>query len=172
MENQEFRAILIKIQDRLSDNDRKRLHFFFGNDVPRRIRDDPSLGGTLSLMESLFDQDKINDQDFTFLTRAFDEIQCQDAAKLLRGKSFSIEYPRSPLSTQFRTHEAACNRQGQVHHYRVYRQSCLSRPSISPIFRKKIKSRSETVSIWLPFSLHPFFSSIPRCRFASSKHCR
>jgi hypothetical protein len=36
-------------------------------------------------MESLIDQDKINEQDFTFLINAFDEIQCIDAAKLLRG---------------------------------------------------------------------------------------
>jgi hypothetical protein len=84
MDNQEFRSILLKLQDRLSDNDRKRLHFFFGNDVPRRIRDDPSLGGTLSLMESLFDQDKISEQDFTILIKAFNEIQCLDAAKLLQ----------------------------------------------------------------------------------------
>ncbi|CAF2052185.1 unnamed protein product [Rotaria magnacalcarata] len=80
-----LRAILLKLQDRLTDDDRKRLHFFFGNDVPRRIRDDPSLGGTLSLMEFLFDQDKINEEDFTFLINAFEAIQCVDAAKLLRG---------------------------------------------------------------------------------------
>jgi hypothetical protein len=35
--------------------------------------------------ESLFDQDKINEEDFTFLINAFDEIQCLDAVKLLRG---------------------------------------------------------------------------------------
>jgi len=85
MNTRRLRAILLNLQDRLSDNDRKRLHFFLGNDVPRRIRDDPSLSGTLCLMESLFDQDKINDEDFTFLIHAFDEIQCLDAVKLLRG---------------------------------------------------------------------------------------
>ena len=85
MDTHHLRAIILKLQDRLSDDDRKRLHFFLGNDVPRRIRDDPSLGGTLSLMESLFDQDKINEQDFTFLINALDEIQCIDAVKLLRG---------------------------------------------------------------------------------------
>jgi hypothetical protein len=42
-------------------------------------------------MESLFDQDKINDDDFSFLIDAFDEIQCLDAVKLLRGKRFSLE---------------------------------------------------------------------------------
>ena len=85
MDPHHLRAIILKLQDCLSDNDRQRLHFFLGKDVPRRIRDDPSLGGTLSLMESLFDQDKINEQDFTFLINAFDEIQCIDAVKLLRG---------------------------------------------------------------------------------------
>ena len=88
MDNHRLRAIILKLQDRLSDDDRKRLHFFLGNDVPRRIRDDPSLGGTLCLMESLFDQDKINEQDFTFLINAFDEIQCIDAVQLLKGFLF------------------------------------------------------------------------------------
>ncbi|CAF5012293.1 unnamed protein product [Rotaria sp. Silwood1] len=85
MDHHHLRAILLKLQDRLSDNDRKRLHFFLGNDIPRRIRDDPSLSGTLSLMESLFDQDKISEYDFTFLINAFTEIQCIDAAKVLTG---------------------------------------------------------------------------------------
>ncbi|CAF1445667.1 unnamed protein product, partial [Adineta ricciae] len=84
MDSHRLRAIILKLQDRLSDDDRKRLHFYLGNDVPRRIRDDPTLGGTLSLMESLFDQDKINENDITFLINAFDEIQCIDAVKLLR----------------------------------------------------------------------------------------
>jgi hypothetical protein len=85
MNNRRLRALIVRLQDRLTEDDRKRLHFFLGNDVPRRVRDDPSLGGTLSLMESLFDQDKINEKDFTFLINAFDEIQCLDAVKLLRG---------------------------------------------------------------------------------------
>ncbi|CAF3459291.1 unnamed protein product [Rotaria socialis] len=86
-----LRAIILKLQDRLSDDDRKRLHFFFGQDVPRRIRDDPSLGGTLSLMECLFDQDKINEENFTFLIHAFEAIQCVDAAKLLREHMRQIQ---------------------------------------------------------------------------------
>jgi hypothetical protein len=85
MDHRRLRAIILKLQDRLSNDDRQRLHFFLGDDVPRRIRDDPTLGGTLGLMESLFDQDKINERDFTFLINAFDEIQCIDAVKLLRG---------------------------------------------------------------------------------------
>ena len=85
MDSRHLRALILKIQDHLSDNDRQRLHFFLGTDVPRRIRDDPSLSGTLNLMECLFDQDKINERDFTFLINAFDEIHCIDAVKILRG---------------------------------------------------------------------------------------
>jgi hypothetical protein len=101
MDNHHLRSIILKLQDRLSDNDRRRLHFFLGNDVPRRIRDDPSLSGTLCLMESLFDQDKINEQDFTFLINTFDEIQCLDAVKLLRGTTFLL----FNLHSLFRTYE-------------------------------------------------------------------
>jgi hypothetical protein len=85
MDSHRLRAIILRLQDRLSNDDRKRLHFYLGNDVPRRIRDDPSLSGTLSLMDSLFDQD-------TFLINAFDEIQCIDAVKLLRGNFFSHQF--------------------------------------------------------------------------------
>ena len=85
-----LRAIILKIQDYLSDHDRKCLHFFLGPDVPRRIRDDPSLGGTLNLMESLFDQERITERDFTFLINAFDEIRCLDAVEILRGEALVI----------------------------------------------------------------------------------
>ena len=85
MDHQQLRSIIIKLESRLSDDDRERLHFYLGNDVPRKIRDDASLRGTLRLMDSLFDQDKINEQDFTFLIHAFEEIQCIDAVSLLKG---------------------------------------------------------------------------------------
>ncbi|CAF1217876.1 unnamed protein product [Adineta steineri] len=66
MDNHHLRAIILELQDRLSNDDRKRLHFYLDNDPP--------LSGTLSLMDSLFDQDKVNEKDFTFLINAFDEI--------------------------------------------------------------------------------------------------
>ena len=103
MDNLQLRAIIIKLQDRLTDDDRRRLHFFFGNDVPRRIRDDPTLGGTLGLIESLFDQDKINEQDFTFLIEAFEQIKCSDVAKLLRGETnFRFFFDLRLFSFRFR----------------------------------------------------------------------
>ncbi len=85
MDNHRLRAIILKLQNRLSDNDRQRLHFFLANDVPRWIRDDPSMAGTLNLMESLFDQEKISEENFTFLIDVFREIQCVGAVKLLKG---------------------------------------------------------------------------------------
>lgn len=90
MNSHHLRAIILQLQDRLTEDDRKRLHFFLGNHVPRRIQDDLSISGTLCLIESLFNQDKINEQDLTFLINAFNEIHCPDAAKLLQGDFFFL----------------------------------------------------------------------------------
>ena len=84
-EQYDFRALLLKLQDCLSVDDRRRLHFLMGDTIPRQIRDDPTLGGTLHLLESLFDQAKIDAQDFDCLIRAFREIGCHAAVKRLIG---------------------------------------------------------------------------------------
>jgi hypothetical protein len=85
MDNHCLRAIILQLQDRLSDNDRTRLHFYVGNHVPRGIRDNSTLSGTLNVMESLFDQDKISEENFTFLINAFKEIRCDAAVKILQS---------------------------------------------------------------------------------------
>lgn len=90
MDTHEFRAFLLKLQNLLTDNDRKNLHSFFGKDVPRSIRDDSTLGGTLNLLESLFQQEKITREDLTLLIKAFEQIQCHDAVRLLKCKFFRI----------------------------------------------------------------------------------
>ena len=81
----DFRALLLKIQDLLSDKDRHRLHFLIGNDVPKHLRDDLSLGGTLHLLDALIDKAIINYQDCDYLIEAFKKIHCHDAAKRLQG---------------------------------------------------------------------------------------
>ena len=83
----EFRELLLKIQDRLSDNDRQRLLFLFGDDVPRYLRDDPSMSGTLLALQSLFDKAIINEQDCEYLVDALRRIRCFDAARRLQGSS-------------------------------------------------------------------------------------
>jgi hypothetical protein len=103
MSSHQFRGILLRLQDLLSDDDRRRFHFFLGEDVPRCIRDNPSLEGTLSLIETLFERDKISAEDFSFLIEAFDEIQCQDAAKFLRSSFFSL------LSDRLRSENSSLN---------------------------------------------------------------
>ncbi len=90
MDNRHLRSILLNLQYRLSDNDRERLHFYLKNDVPRPVGDDSTLNGTLRLMQSLFDQDKINERDFTLLIDAFKQIQCFDAVNLLKSFFFSF----------------------------------------------------------------------------------
>jgi hypothetical protein len=81
----DFRSLLLKLQDRLSKSDRRRLHFLLGDVIPRQLRKDPSIGGTLELLEMLFDQAKINDQDFGYLIQAFREIDCCDIVKRLES---------------------------------------------------------------------------------------
>ena len=81
-----LRTRILQLVDRLSDIDRQRLHFALANDVPRRIRDDQSLNGTLNLMESLFDQDKISEENFTILINAFRVIKFHEGLKILEGR--------------------------------------------------------------------------------------
>ena len=85
MSDYQLRSIFIKIQDRLTAYDRSRFHFYLGNRIPRIVRDDTTLTGTLQAMNFLFEKDIINECDLTFLIDAFDKIQCIDAANLLRG---------------------------------------------------------------------------------------
>jgi hypothetical protein len=84
----DFRALLLKIQDLLSDDDRHRLHFLLGEDVPRYLRDDLSLSGTLRLLDSLFEKAFISDQDCDYLIEAFNKIHCHDAARRLESLFF------------------------------------------------------------------------------------
>ena len=97
----DLRALLVKVQDCLSDSDRCRLHFLFGDIIPRKLRDDPSISGTLNLLESLFDQDKINDQDLSLLVEAFREISCYDAVKRLEGRPSCFWINRRSISLHY-----------------------------------------------------------------------
>ncbi|CAF3794361.1 unnamed protein product [Rotaria sp. Silwood1] len=88
----DFRALLLKIQDLLSDNDRHRLLFLLGEDVPRYLRDDPSLSGILRVLESLFEKAIISNQDCDYLIKAFTKIHCNDAAKRLQEYQLALEH--------------------------------------------------------------------------------
>jgi hypothetical protein len=92
MDDPQLRSIILNLHRRLSDHDRHCLHFYLKNHVPRSIGDDSTLSGTLKLMDSLFDQAKITEQDFTFLINAFKQIECFDAVKLLKRTSVLSNY--------------------------------------------------------------------------------
>jgi hypothetical protein len=85
MNNHDLRAILIKIQDQLSDDDRKRFCSFFS-------QDDSSLDGSLRPIDSLTDLDKINKQNITDLIEILEKIQCVEGVKLLKGLFFYSIY--------------------------------------------------------------------------------
>jgi hypothetical protein len=78
-------TVILQLKNRLNENDRERLQLFLGDDIPRRLKEDSSLSGIFNRIQSLLDQDQIDEQEFIFLISAFEKIQCYDAANLLRG---------------------------------------------------------------------------------------
>lgn len=84
----EFRVVLIRIQDSLSDDDRKQLNFLFGDDIPRRLQDNGSLNNSLDVLQTLFDRLKISKDNFHYLSRALTAIQREDCVQRLAGKRF------------------------------------------------------------------------------------
>ncbi|UJR24206.1 hypothetical protein I4U23_027172 [Adineta vaga] len=62
MDNHDLHSILLNRQDRFTNDDRKRLHSFLGNDISHEI----------------------NEQDLIYLINAFHQIHCFDASKLLK----------------------------------------------------------------------------------------
>ncbi|CAF4616300.1 unnamed protein product [Rotaria sp. Silwood1] len=86
----DFRALLIQVQDRLSNADRRRLHFLFSDDIPKWYNIDPSMSGTLDLLQWLIEHGKISEEDITILMKAFREINCPEAVNLLMGNDCSM----------------------------------------------------------------------------------
>ena len=70
----EFRVLLIRLFNQLSDSDRRALHFSLGDESPRHYRDDCTSAVSLHLLDCLFDQDLINEENFHYLIDVFEEI--------------------------------------------------------------------------------------------------
>ncbi len=88
-EDFEFRAVLIKIQDKLTNSDRSKLHFLFGEDIPRRLSDG-SLETALEALQTLFERLKISKNNYDYLVRALKIIERPDCAERLLGKILKI----------------------------------------------------------------------------------
>lgn len=78
-----FRAVLIKIQHSLSDDDRRQLNFLFGEDIPRCLQSNGSIEASLSALQTLFDRLKISSNNYTYLVRALQAIQREDCVERL-----------------------------------------------------------------------------------------
>ncbi|CAF1594398.1 unnamed protein product, partial [Didymodactylos carnosus] len=93
----QFRCILLKILDGLSDNDCMKLKFLLGDNISRRLRDadHTSVANTLNVFETLFDQRKISNKDFTYLIKAFEAIECFGAAHRLKEHHEEAQRSRS-----------------------------------------------------------------------------
>ncbi|CAF3418186.1 unnamed protein product [Rotaria sp. Silwood1] len=82
-EDFEFRVVLLKIQNSLSDTDRKQLHFLFSKDIPRRLQDGGSLEDALDALQTLFDRAKISRYNNTYLIRGLQAIERHDCVDRL-----------------------------------------------------------------------------------------
>jgi len=89
-EEAEFRIVLLKIQNRLTDSDRKQLHFVFGEDIPRRLQENGSLETALDALQILFDRLKISRNNYDYLVHALEAIERHDCAQRLRGKILKV----------------------------------------------------------------------------------
>ena len=81
----DFRGFLINIFNQLSDDNRNALHFVVANRVTRRVRDDCTPTGSLQLLNSLFDQGLISEENFDYLINVFEKIQCYDISNQLKS---------------------------------------------------------------------------------------
>jgi hypothetical protein len=76
MDNHCSDASILNLSDRLSNDDEKPCNIDVDND--------------LSLSDSLVDQHKINEKDFTVSIKAFNEIDGNEATKLSKGNFFFL----------------------------------------------------------------------------------
>ena len=85
MDKYGLRSVIIQISQLLSDEDRIKFNYLLADQVPRTVSDDRTLVGTLNLIQSLFEQDKINETNFNLLIDALEKIHRFDVAKILRS---------------------------------------------------------------------------------------
>ena len=81
-----FRLVLIKVQESLTDSDRKQLHFLFSDDIPRHLQSDGSLETSLEVLQTLCDRLKISSDNVDYLIKGLKAIRRDDCAQLLTGK--------------------------------------------------------------------------------------
>jgi hypothetical protein len=85
-EELEFQVVLLKIQNKLTDSDRKQLHFAFCEDIPRRLQENDSLDTALNELGILFDHLEISKNNYDYLAHALEAIELHDCDQRLRGK--------------------------------------------------------------------------------------
>lgn len=85
MERPGLRLVLIQAIETLAPDDRDRLHFFFGEDVPRIVRENRTTHGTLLLLETLFEREKLKENSLIDLILVFRRLNCLRAAEILQS---------------------------------------------------------------------------------------
>lgn len=85
MERDGLRLAIVRALEFINDDERHRLHFIFGDQVPRPVRENRTVNGTLTLIETLFEREKLNQNDLTTLINVFRRLKCVGAAEVLQS---------------------------------------------------------------------------------------
>jgi hypothetical protein len=80
-----FRALLVELLNNLSETDRRALHFSLKDKIPGQYQDDCTPSGSVHILDALFNQNLINEENFDYLIDIFEQIECFSAAKQLKG---------------------------------------------------------------------------------------
>ena len=81
----ELRTFLVKLFDQLSDHDRQGLHYSLGNQIPGNCPNRCTPSDSLKLLDSLFEQNLISEENFDYLIDIFERIRCDRVVDQLRG---------------------------------------------------------------------------------------
>jgi hypothetical protein len=85
-DQQSFRALITKLQNRLSSHNRRHVPLLLDEIGQERIYDNLEFDKIPSLLESLLYHGKINNHDFNNFIEAFREIGFDDTVKRLSGR--------------------------------------------------------------------------------------
>ena len=83
----DFRLVLIQVERRLSRSERERFLFIVAPYITRDEQKNSSTGGTLDVLQSLLEQERISPNDCSFLIDAFEKIECWTAANHLKNRN-------------------------------------------------------------------------------------
>jgi hypothetical protein len=69
--DKDFRVLLLEVEDEMSIEERKKFVFLLGDDVPRRMRDEP----LVEIFTILIDRGHISERNCSYLQKKFEQMK-------------------------------------------------------------------------------------------------